>query len=95
MTARNFYDAYDITKTWLEMHGFPYSTINVVKKSKDKPGFLQKRKCDLFIDDLSAGQEFGPSYKNLYKDTIVDLRIAGIKYEIFKNNWKEIVEKYL
>ena len=95
LTARNFPDAYDITKDWLQLKGFPYNTINVVKKSKDKPPFLSSRKCDLFIDDLSAGQEYGPSYVNLYLNTIQDLKERGIVFEIFKNNWKDILEKYI
>lgn len=94
LTARNFSNAYEVTKEWLDLHKFPYKSINVVKKSKDKPAFLNQRRCDLFIDDLSAGQEYGPSYVNLYHETISMLNNLGIKYEIFKNNWKEIVRKY-
>ena len=95
LTARNFPDAYNITEQWLTQKGFPFKTINVVKKSKDKPPFLLQRQVDLFIDDLSAGQEFGPSYVNLYISTIQDLQSKNIKFEIFKNNWDEILEKYI
>tara|TARA_R100001510_G_C7624176_1_gene184382 strand:- start:101 stop:460 length:360 start_codon:yes stop_codon:yes gene_type:complete len=95
LTARNFPDAYSITEQWLTQKSFPYDTINVVKKSKDKPPFLAQRKVDLFIDDLSAGQEFGPSYINLYESTIQDLQNRKIKYEIFRNNWDEIIERYI
>lgn len=94
LTARNFPNAYEITKEWLDLYGFPYDTINVVARSKDKPPFLRMRRCDLFIDDLSAGQERGPSYRWLYHDTIAALEHCGIKYEVFCNNWTEIVEKY-
>ncbi len=97
LTARNFFNAYDITKEWLEFHKFPYDTINVVRSSREKPGFLLKSSCDLFIDDLSAGQEFGPSYKNLYTETIRDLNLFKIPYEVFSdsNNWSKILSKYL
>ncbi len=95
LTARNFPDAYSITEQWLTQKGFPYDTINVVKKSKDKPPFLVQRQVDLFVDDLSAGQEFGPSYINLYTSTIQDLQNKNIKFEIFKNNWAEILERYI
>ena len=90
LTARNFANAYSITKDWLDLKGFKYESINVVKKSKDKPEFLELNGSDLFIDDLSAGQERGPSYVNLYKDTILDLENRKINYIIFKGNWKEI-----
>lgn len=95
LTARNFPDAYNITEQWLIQKGFPYNTINVVKKSKDKPPFLVQKQVDLFIDDLSAGQEFGPSYINLYTSTIQELQNKNIKFEIFKNNWDEILERYI
>ena len=90
LTARNFADAYNITKDWLDMKGFEYKSITVVKKSKDKPEFLELNGCDLFIDDLSAGQERGPSYVNLYHDTIADLDSRNINYIIFKGDWNNV-----
>lgn len=90
LTARNFPNAYDITKEWLDLHGFPYKSINVVRRSIHKPPFLLERKCDLFIDDLSAGQEYGPSYVNLYKDTISELKRLQINFIIFNGNWTEV-----
>ena len=90
LTARNFANAYDITKEWLDKHGFEYSSINVVKKSIDKPKFLELNGSDLFIDDLSAGQEKGPSYVNLYQDTIGELEKRNLKYIIFKGDWDQI-----
>jgi hypothetical protein len=90
LTARNFADAYNITKDWLDLKGFQYESINVVKKSKDKPEFLELNGSDLFIDDLSAGQERGPSYINLYHDTIADLEARKINYIIFKGDWSKI-----
>ena len=92
LTARNFADAYNITKDWLDLKGFKYESINVVKKSKDKPEFLELNGSDLFIDDLSAGQERGPSYVNLYTETISDLESRGLRYIIFKGDWNDINE---
>ena len=92
LTARNFADAYNITKDWLDLKGFTYESINVVKKSKDKPEFLELNGSDLFIDDLSAGQERGPSYVNLYTETISDLESRGLRYIIFKGDWNDINE---
>ena len=92
LTARNFDNAYEITKEWLDMKGFEYKSINVVKRSIHKPPFLKERVCNLFIDDLSAGQEFGPSYVNLYNDTIKQLKVNSIPFIIFKNNWNNIIK---
>ena len=94
LTARNFPDAYEITKEWLDLKGFQCQTINVVKRSQHKPPFLAQRHVDLFIDDLSAGQEFGPSYANLYRDTIRELERDNIPFIIFKNNWSEIINNF-
>ncbi len=96
LTARGFApNAYSITKEWLDAKGFPYTSINIVRSSSDKPPFLAQRKCDLFIDDFSAGQErHGASYLWLYDNVIAELCDLGIQHEVFKNNWDEIVEKY-
>jgi len=90
LTARNYKDAYSITKDWLDSKGFTYESINVVKKSIDKPEFLELNGCDLFIDDLSAGQERGPSYVNLYHETIAQLDARNLNYIIFKGAWGDI-----
>ncbi len=95
LTARNFADASSITKDWLDKHGFPYESINVVAKSIDKPPFLASRKVDLFIDDLSAGQERGPSYVNLYTSTISQLNDLHIPFIVFRDNWEEIVKNVI
>ena len=95
LTARNFPNAYELTKEWLDLHGFPYKSINVVKRSIDKPAFLSNKKCDLFIDDLSAGQEFGPSYVNLYYDTIAELKKRKINFIIFKGDWSEVSKEVI
>ena len=49
----------------------------------------------LFIDDFSYGQERGNSYIELYTEVIRDIERMGIRYEIFRDNWKEIENKYL
>ena len=90
LTARGFKDAYNITKDWLDLKQIPYNSINCVKSSKDKPGFLKNREVDLFIDDLSAGQEYSESYKNLYINTINKLNEYKIPFVIFKGDWYDI-----
>lgn len=95
LSARGFDDAYFITKDWLDKHGFPYTSIGIVREAKDKIDILSSVEVDLFIDDLSRGQHFGPSYVELYNDVIQELDNLGINYELFKNNWLEIKERHL
>ena len=95
LSARGFSDAYFITKDWLDKHGFPYTSIGIVREAKDKIDILSSVEVDLFIDDLSRGQHFGPSYVELYNDVIQELDNLGINYELFKNNWLEIKERHL
>jgi glutathione synthase/RimK-type ligase-like ATP-grasp enzyme len=90
LTARSYKDAYNITKDWLNLKKIPYNTINCVNYSKDKPEFLKEREVDLFIDDLSGGQEFSDSYKNIYYDTIEKLKEYNIPFIRFKGDWDEI-----
>tara|TARA_R100000231_G_C5326537_1_gene165010 strand:- start:489 stop:974 length:486 start_codon:yes stop_codon:yes gene_type:complete len=95
LSARGFDDSFNITKDWLDKHGFPYTTIGIVREAKDKISILRSVEVDLFIDDLSRGQHFGPSYVELYNDVIQELDNLGINYELFKNNWLEIKERHL
>tara|TARA_R110000765_G_scaffold423931_1_gene533605 strand:- start:309 stop:812 length:504 start_codon:yes stop_codon:yes gene_type:complete len=98
LTARKFDDAYGITTDWLDEHGFVYDDVIVVDNSEAKVPIIQKAmeedKMDLFIDDFSAGQEYGPSYKNLYVGVIQDLQILGAHVEVFKGDWQEVEEKF-
>ena len=71
------------------------STITAIL-SGPKPSYLISSKFSpVFIDDLSRGQHFGPSYVELYDDVIQELDKLGINYELFKNNWLEIKERHL
>jgi len=93
LSARNFYDAYSITKDWLDREGIPYDSINIVNRAYDKPGFLVNKDCDLFIDDFSGGQERSPSYVNLYEDVISQIKSIGIPFIIFEGDWNETMKK--
>ena len=95
LSARNFPQAWDITKQWLDKWGFTYKSINIVRSSIDKVQFVKQNPCDLFIDDFSKGQEYGNSYEVLYIDTINQLNDMGINLEVFKGDWNEVVKKYL
>ena len=95
LSARNFPEAWDITKQWLDKWGFPYKSINIVRSSIDKVQFVKQYPCDLFIDDFSKGQEYGNSYEVLYTDTINLLNNMGVNLEVFKGDWNEVVKKYI
>lgn len=92
LTARNFPDAHQITKDWLDKYNFKYNSINIVKAAKEKPSFLRGKDCDLLIDDFSRGQEYGESYVNLYDDVIFELSSMEISYIIFKGNWSAALD---
>jgi glutathione synthase/RimK-type ligase-like ATP-grasp enzyme len=90
LTARGFKDAYNITKEWLDLKQIPYNSITCVNSSKVKPEYLKEREVDLFIDDLSGGQEYSISYENIYYDTIKKLKEYNIPFIRFKGDWCDI-----
>tara|TARA_Y100001973_G_scaffold102270_1_gene166975 strand:- start:1694 stop:2179 length:486 start_codon:yes stop_codon:yes gene_type:complete len=90
LSARNFPDAFSITKDWLDKYNFNYDSINIVRSAAEKVNFIKEKQCDIFIDDFSYGQEYGDSYKNLYKNVIVELQNMGINIIIFKGDWSKI-----
>lgn len=92
LTARSYKDAYNITKDWLDEQGFNYSSIIVVKNPMEKLAYVRESDC-LFIDDLSRGHEVNPPYKVLYWYVIRELNSYNVEYEIFNDNWEEIVER--
>ena len=94
LTARPFKDAFNITKTWLDQNDFFYKSIIVVNQSMDKLKYVIEPNC-LFIDDLSRKHETNPPYKILYWDVIKELNKNNVNYEIFKNNWEEILKRRL
>lgn len=90
--------AYGITRDWLDLHNFVYNSLIVVDSIEQKIDFLKSNPCDLFIDDLSWGQNFVGSYVNLYNSAIDDLNQNKVSYEVFNaksNNWKHLVKRYL
>lgn len=89
LTARNYDQAYSITREWLIDNDFPIDTIKVVNSSIEKIPFLLSKKVDLFIDDLSADQKNHGSYVILYDDTIEKLKQHNIPFFRFKGDWQE------
>ena len=94
LTARPFNSAYDITKEWLDTNGFEYSSLIVVNNPFDKLRYVMEPNC-LFIDDLSRKHETNEPYKILYWDVIHELNKSNVDYELFKNNWKDIIKRRL
>ena len=81
------------TKTWLDRYNFWYDHVKVVGSGSMKPFYLRDRKIDLFVDDFTAGQES--------RCPKLDVRIyeacvkTGVPVEPFRNNWPEIVDRWL
>jgi len=90
LTARSFDRAYAITKRWLDANNFIKSYIYTVENTEAKIAFLRQNKCNLFIDDMSKGQHYGPSYKELYTDVIHEIVKLGIPLVLFKGNWDDL-----
>lgn len=94
LTARGeIQDGYNITKDWLDLYGFSYESINLVKKTIEKVDFLIENKSDLLIDDLSRLQQISGSYVHLYNDVIYKLKSNNIKFLIFKGDWRETLQQ--
>jgi hypothetical protein len=90
ITSRSWDPDASTTKDWLDLHGFEYNSITIVNSHYEKLKILEKEKPDLYIDDFTIHQE----RKNL---TLLEdlISVLPVPYEIFNNNWDEIVEKYL
>ncbi len=90
LTARWYDNAYEWTKEWLDRFGFPYKSIITCDNTMDKVGIIKDEDCFL-VDDLSKKHQVEPPYKVLYWDVIQKLNENNIDYEIFKDNWNEIL----
>jgi len=81
------------TGEWLDRCGFWYDEIHVVQSSMDKAGHLGRFWPTLLIDDFMGGQE------HLYPQFDVGTYLAcvrtGVAVEVFRNNWPEIVDRWL
>ena len=79
----------------VKKNGFIYNELIIVDNIYDKIEVLKNNQCDLYIDDMSWGQNYTDSYKILYDDFILELDRMNIKYEIFndENNWVKNTSK--
>jgi len=95
LTSRSFDSDGRITKAWFHNNGFlVLDEVYVVDRAEFKALFLQKNACDgdLFIDDFIGGYETGLP-KFVYR--VYDACRRVVRTEIFRNNWPEILERYL
>ena len=93
LTARDFKDAHDITTEWLARKQIYYDDVVCVSSGGDKINYWMKNKSDLFIDDFMGGQEHRhPKFNHKLYSYWLDV---GAIVEVFRNNWKEIVERVL
>ena len=84
---------YELTHQWLTKHHFRIDELFLVESHNQKIPFLRELKPYVFIDDLKYDWEtLDPKLKT---DYILDLEKSGISYEVFNNNWTEIVNKFL
>jgi len=92
ITARqqNFFNR---TKTWLEKHGFIFKNLILTNNYDAKIPILKELSPFIYIDDAQKGQhELMPV---ICYDFLEKLDNAGINYELFKNNWSELEQKYM
>ena len=83
----------DTTRKWLDKCGFWYDGVLTVRSSMDKPEVLKKVSADLLIDDFMGGQEL--RYPKFDVNTYLACFQTVIAVEVFRNNWPEIVDRWL
>ena len=93
LSARNFQDAFTITKEWLDNNSFNYQSINIVSKPDEKIKILKENNCEVFIDDLQRGHHTDKI--EYYYEIIDELIKNNINFEIFSNNWSALTAKYI
>ncbi len=81
----------DITRAWLKKNDFPYNEIHHVEQNDNKIPVLVKLNPLIFIDDMMYNWEnLKPKECTEFK---AKLKKKNISFEIFNNNWKEILKK--
>lgn len=81
------------TQQWLLKYGFHIDELILVDSHDNKIPFLRELRPDLFIDDLKYDWEIlEPKLKT---DYIKKLESHNIHFEVFENNWDEILKKYV
>ena len=81
-----------LTKEWLDLHGFKYGSVNIVKSHHDKVNFLAKVNPYAYIDDFTIYQE--REYLEVLNDLILSIRskCTCIVFR-YNNNWSQILNE--
>jgi hypothetical protein len=93
ITARNrIPNAYNETIKWLDNNNFKYSELILVNKLVDKFYYLQNKEFVTIIDDFTINHEYDKP--ELASETISMFKKNKVNFDLFKNNWKELYNKY-
>lgn len=80
------------TIDWLKNNKFPQDGLSLVGQNDKKLEILQSLRPQLFIDDLKYNYEnLNPLPCSRFKNL---LKKHKINYEVFNNNWEQILTKY-
>ena len=93
ITARNrIPNAYNETIKWLDNNNFKYSELILVNKLVDKFYYLQNKEFVTIIDDFTINHEYDKP--EIASETISMFKKNKVNFDLFKNNWKELYNKY-
>jgi len=103
LTARGWDRKGEATKKWLKENSLSYRNINIVTNLSEKVGWfiknentLRANEYNLYIDDFTSGQENLVTNFQYAIYSRIKTEMAGIvNVEIFRNNWKDIADRYL
>ncbi len=92
VTARNEENRITTIK-WLRNNNFPVDSIHLVGRNQNKLKILAELQPDIYFDDMKYNYEkLNPLSCTRFMES---LKQIGIRYEIVKYNWKEILHKYI
>lgn len=82
-----------ITEKWLILKHLPINSLTLVNSHNEKIKYLKKNVVDLYIDDMKYDYfKFSPKLMTRF---INKIEMININYEIFNNNWKILLKKYV
>jgi len=95
LTSRTFAKAAEITKAWLDKYDFQRDGLVFVPSVHVKPLAINamRPKPRLMVDDFMAGYE--TPCPRFLSEAYEGCRAAGTTVDIYRNNWSEIVERWL
>lgn len=82
-----------ITEKWLTLKNLPIYSLTLVNSHNEKIKYLKKNVVDLYIDDMKY--DYFKLDPKLMTSFISKIELINIKYEIFNNNWKFLLKKYV